>query len=468
MFASEAKERAAVIYFVALAAMMYYFMEQVITIPYTIPVRQIVVVVIIFSAFVCFLVHPNIARASVAFRSAMVFAAPMLVMVTVSLLIWLLEKPTVTELYREFWTYLIYMNQVLAALAAAAFLYMFGKKGIWYNLVGILIANLGWIISIMAKNGVVPYLRELFQLIVTFAGETGEIIGQAEVHELAFCLGAYLVYMLLFYRKDFLFNCLLLLAGFCFVSAFKRIAMGSIAIALAAGFLLKFLAKRGKDKAVKRIIQIVFILVTVLLIVYIGFVKFGGFHWLEKLGLNTMSRADIYDMVYDYYEFSPEFLGHGMGWLSYQLTRVIELWENAIHNDYLQFYIDLGFFGYIFWLLSLTFLRTGYFGRRGRIWDRIAAFTVMCYLLVLSTTDNTMNYQMLYTVSGIIIMGHTFDEQVKETDEKLFGFVEEQNRIMTDEDMTGRWQERRQRRKEKKLEQRKRKEERARRIWKRR
>lgn len=48
MFASEAREKVAVVYFVALAAMMYYFMEQVITIPYTIPVRQIVVVLIIF------------------------------------------------------------------------------------------------------------------------------------------------------------------------------------------------------------------------------------------------------------------------------------------------------------------------------------------------------------------------------------------------------------------------------------
>ena len=66
MFASEAREKVAVVYFVALAAMMYYFMEQVITIPYTIPVRQIVVVLIIFSGFVCFLIRPNTASASLA------------------------------------------------------------------------------------------------------------------------------------------------------------------------------------------------------------------------------------------------------------------------------------------------------------------------------------------------------------------------------------------------------------------
>ena len=147
-----------------------------------------------------------------------------------------------------------------------------------------------------------------------------------------------------------------------------------------------------------------------------------------------------------------------MGWLSYQLTRVIELWENAIHNDYLQFYIDLGFWGYLFWIISLTFVRTGYYGRKGRIWDRINTFVIMRYILILSTTDNTMNYQMLYTVSGIVIMGHTFDRQVQEEDRRLLGFIEEPNLIMTDEDMTERWREGRSERRRRKEEKKKRKE----------
>ena len=458
MFTSVVKERVTAIYFVALAAMMYYFMEQVITIPYTIPVRQLIVLLIIFSGVVIFLIHPNLARASVALRSALIFALPMLVMITVSLPIWFVNRVTPLELYRESWNYLIYMNQFLAALVSAVFLYLFGKRGIWYNLAGLLAANLGWILSLMVEEGVGPYLRELYRLVVTFAGETGDIIARAEVHELAFCLGVYIVYMLLFYRKDFVFNCLLILSLFCFVSAFKRIAMGSIVISLAAGFALKLLGRKGNDKAVKYTIRITFILVCILLLFYIAFVKADGFHLLEKLGLDTMSRADIYDMVDEYYRFSPAFWGHGMGWLSYQLTRVIELWENAIHNDYLQFYIDLGFWGYLFWIISLTFVRTGYYGRKGRIWDRINTFVIMCYILILSTTDNTMNYQMLYTVSGIVIMGHTFDRQVQEEDRRLLGFIEEPNLIMTDEDMTERWREGRSERRRRKEEKKKSKE----------
>ena len=40
--------------------------------------------------------------------------------------------------------------------------------------------------------------EEFVKLVITFAGETGDVIVQAEIHELAFCLGAYLIYM--FYK----------------------------------------------------------------------------------------------------------------------------------------------------------------------------------------------------------------------------------------------------------------------------
>ncbi len=429
MGTSKVEDKVTVVYFTALAAMMYYFMDQVITIPYTIPVRQIIVLMIIFSGFVCFLVRPNTARASVALRSALVFSVPMLVMVTVSLPIWFGRRASTVELYREMWTYLIYMNQFLAALVAAVFLYLFGQKGIWYNLTAMLAVNLFYVLSIMAENGIGPYLKELTRLVATFARDTGEIIGQAELHEIAFCLGAYIVYMLLHFKNNFIHICMLALTIFCFFSAFKRIAVGAVAVAVMSGFILKLLSGKGRDKIVKWIINLTFTITCVLLLLYIAFIRMGGFHMLEMTGIDTMSRADIYDRVEHLYEFSPDFFGHGMGYLSYQLTRVIRLWENAIHNDYLQFYIDLGFFGYIFWILSLTVVRTGYYGRKGRMEDRINTFAIMCYILLLSTTDNTMNYQILYTVSGILIMGHTFDRQASEEDERLFGYVEMQGRI---------------------------------------
>lgn len=39
--------------------------------------------------------------------------------------------------------------------AAVSFLYVFGEKGIWYNLVSILIANILMILTVIAQNGIV-------------------------------------------------------------------------------------------------------------------------------------------------------------------------------------------------------------------------------------------------------------------------------------------------------------------------
>lgn len=422
------KEKITAVYFVSLGVLMYYLLTQVINIPYTIPVRQLVVLLILFSEFVYFIFRPNIARTYVSIKGALVLAAPLLVMVTVSLPVWFLEKTEWVEIYRALWNYFLYVNQLLAALVAAAFLYLFGEKGIWYNLIAILIANLMMIITIMLENGVGVYLEELTRLIVTFSGETGEVIQKAEIHELAFCLGAYLVYMLLFFSTTRKHLILLCLTAFCFLSAFKRIAMAAIAIAVSLGWLLRWLHKRGKDKMVRCIAIFMLLVACVVLVAYIAFVRYGGFHALERMGIDTMSRADIYDEVEDYYTFSPAYIGHGMGYLSYQLTRVRDLWETAIHNDFLQFYIDLGFWGYIFWLLSLTVLRVKYFGSRNKIEGEILAFSMTCYILILSTTDNTLNYQMVYTATGILMLGHGFDSNVQEADKRLFGFVEKQNR----------------------------------------
>lgn len=422
------KEKITAVYFVSLGVLMYYLLTQVINIPYTIPVRQLVVLLILFSEFVYFIFRPNIARTYVSIKGALVLAAPLLVMVTVSLPVWFLEKTEWVEIYRALWNYFLYVNQLLAALVAAAFLYLFGEKGIWYNLIAILIANLMMIITIMLENGVGVYLEELTRLLVTFSGETGEVIQKAEIHELAFCLGAYLVYMLLFFSTTRKHLILLCLTAFCFLSAFKRIAMAAIAVAVSLGWLLRWLHKRGKDKMVRRIAIFMLLVACVVLVAYIAFVRYGGFHALERMGIDTMSRADIYDEVEDYYIFSPAYIGHGMGYLSYQLTRVRDLWETAIHNDFLQFYIDLGFWGYIFWLLSLTVLRVKYFGSRNKIEGEILAFSMTCYILILSTTDNTLNYQMVYTATGILMLGHGFDSNVQEADKRLFGFVEKQNR----------------------------------------
>ena len=100
----------------------------------------------------------------------------------------------------------------------------------------------------------------------------------------------------------------------------------------------------------------------------------------------------------------------------------------AVHNDFLQYFIDLGFWGYILWLLSMTVLRVCYFGAKGNVENGIITFALIVYLVIVSSTDNTMNFPLLTTVLAIIMIGHGFDDKVRKTENKLFGHISDDNK----------------------------------------
>jgi len=165
-----------------------------------------------------------------------------------------------------------------------------------------------------------------------------------------------------------------------------------------------------------------------LLVFYIALINADAFELLEKAGINTSGRVEIYNAVDEFYEFNPGFLGNGIGFLTYQLNTFMDVDVASVHNDFLQHFIDLGFWGYIIWLVSMTLVRVWYFGRKGKTDDAIVTFMLILYLIIVSTTDNTMNYPLLTGVLAILMMGHSFDENVREKEQKMFGYVSKENR----------------------------------------
>ena len=414
-------------YFLVVAVMMYYFLNEYIDVGLHVTYRHAFALVLFASAMILFLYKPNIARGFTAFKEACVYSIPLAVTTTVSLFVWFVETVDVSVISRGLSSSFIYANMLSFALGAGALLYVFGKRGIWYNLLAMLIANLLMIITIIAQNGLGNYISELVTLVTTFADVTGGIIVQAEIHELAFCIGAYLIYMLYKPRKDLVYFILLALSLFCFLSAFKRIAIIAIAVALAFGYLLKFIARFNK-KSASRLVVILIIAVVVILIGYIAFIKMGAFELLEKAGIKTSGRVEIYDAVDEFYEFSPTFLGNGIGFLTYQLNTFMNVGVASVHNDFLQHFIDLGFWGYIVWLVSMTLVRVLYFGRRGNLDSAIVAFMLTVYLVIVSSTDNTMNYPLLTGVLAMLMIGNSFEENVRSSEIKMFGCVSNANK----------------------------------------
>lgn len=54
------------------------------------------------------------------------------------------------------------------------------------------------------------------------------------------------------------------------------------------------------------------------------------------------------------------------------------------------------------------------FRTRGKITNEIITFAVILFMLVISSTDNTLNHQMFYIATDMVIMGYGFHERVQE------------------------------------------------------
>ena len=83
-FLQKAKE----VYFVAVAVMMYYFLNEYIDVGLHVTYRHAFALVLFFSATLLFMYKPNIARGFTAFREACVYSIPLSVTTMVSLFIW--------------------------------------------------------------------------------------------------------------------------------------------------------------------------------------------------------------------------------------------------------------------------------------------------------------------------------------------------------------------------------------------
>ena len=419
-------------YFIAVAVLMYYFLNETINLGLFVTYRHAFALVLFASALFVFLLNPNIARGAITLKATLVYCIPLVITILVSLFIWFVGQVDTNVISRGLSGAFIYNNMLSFTLAAVAFLYIFGENGIWYNLIAILISNILIIFTVILQNGIGVFFSEFVTLIITFAGQTGDVIVQAEIHELAFCLGAYLIYMFLKPKKDIVFYILLGLTLFCFLAAFKRIGIIAIAVAVALGWMLKFIAK-FKSSTAKGLTLIISAIIAVFLIGYIAIIKMDVFTLLEQAGINTSGRVEIYDAVDKFYDFSIEFLGNGIGFLTYQLSTNMNVGVSSVHNDFLQYFIDLGFCGYILWLASMTIVRVCYFGRKEKTENAIITLALTVYLVIISSTDNTMNYPLLTTVLAIIMIGHGFNDDVRNKEMKMFGYVSKVNREAKEE-----------------------------------
>lgn len=411
-------ENVLAVYFTALATVMHCFQEESVNIGQLISVKHLIGLIIVFSGIVCFLVKPNIPRAFVAAKGSLVICVTVLVSILASFIGWLASHSGTEIIKRGIIANFWFMNPVTAAFVAAVFLYLFGeKKGFYCYLISIITANIILISKVIITAGAYAFFSELWELIITFADDTGSVIVQAEFHEIAFCLGTFLTFMFIFPRKNKFFWILLGVGSFLFLIAFKRIGILAIGISVLLGWILRYCEKKKTDKS-KRVINFSVAVILIILVAYIFLIERELFPYLEEHGINTSGRDKIYALIAEYYVFSPRYIGRGMGFVNYTMNSIKDAPVVSIHNDFLNNYVELGFWGYLLWLGALLPLRTKYFGKIG-FKAGIAAFCITVYFTIASMTDNTMIYQNVLASIAMCTMVQGFDERVESETQKL-------------------------------------------------
>lgn len=209
--------------------------------------------------------------------------------------------------------------------------------------------------------------------------------GKAE-DSFAFVFGAFAIYYV--YKKRWF---AVLMAMFLMYFADKKIAFLAVAAAVAVLFLL-WIFKKGKILAMT-----IWSLGISGIFYYIYAIHSGVLKNLcYNMGIIGNGRMTMYDRFREIYEFSPFFFGNGLG----NIANILDCWAiptyDHLHNDLLKFYFELGFLGFLIFMISygVTFyLAEKRFGKSQMC--GLLAMTV--HSMVLFMTDNVSVY-ILYLV----------------------------------------------------------------------
>lgn len=399
----------AIVYF-ALACGMYYFHDEYLNLGIHIMYKFFLAMIIAALSVLVFLIRTDLRRGERLLKYLVLLSLPSLIVLLPSVPLWIFQLQQLSQIRRGLFDQ-IYGVSIL--FAVAGILYVFGHRGLWLNLAAMLGANFITLVRVVQANGLSLFLKELRVLITSFAGETGPVIQQMEIHELTFALGVYLIYYMLNWkecRKSRTARILLAPTLFCFLTGFKRIGIAAIAMAVLMWLILKLVARKHSGSFF--LMAAALSLVGVLFL-YICLVKRGLFEFLAlRFNLDTMGRRELSRFIDQYYWIGLDYLGNGAGFVSRLFSDLLEEWTiRALHNDILMLYIDTGFWGFWGWMLCYLPLRVWCIHKWQGLQNGILCLCLQTYVLSTATTDNTLYYVYVIGAVAICLMSGRSEEE---------------------------------------------------------
>lgn len=367
---------------------------------------------IVAMGFFQFLTEPNVKRAFLLLKYSVRLSMSYVVPVLISMIIWIVSFAGFRTMTAGFFS-VVY--QLIGLCVAGATLYMFGEKGVWYCLAAMCLANFLIILQVIRENGLLLFLEEFRNLLWTFGEDTGTMMGNVELHDLTFAFGPFFIY-LVWRRKEIRHFAIPLLLSLLFLLAgLKRIEVGAIGAALAVCLLIG----QRKKEAPKGAVLAAGILIMAVGFLYVIFIRFGLFYVLEEvMKVDTKGRNQIYQYLNTQYEISPFYFGKGLGFDRLEWVQTGMIWnriaQDAYHNEFLRMYIELGFFGFFFWLWLHFSWRLRYFTDRQGGNGGLLCLACLIYLFITYLTDNTLFYYYTNVSVFLLVMSYRMEELEKQ------------------------------------------------------
>lgn len=208
----------------------------------------------------------------------------------------------------------------------------------------------------------------------------------------------------------------------CFVTAIlfmlfaeKRIAI----VAMAAALLIMGLMWLFRYS--KKLAMLLWAMVIVAAYVYIYMIYSGT---LEAVcwgaNINTNGRVEMYGRMAQEARFSLSYLGKGLGYVENLLSHWNILTYVNLHNDLLKFYVELGFLGFLIYLLSYGVV-WHITGKKFTLKKMSFLLVLLVYTMLMFTTDNVSIYMLylvpFYSIFFAVLEGRNADPKI--TDSKI-------------------------------------------------
>ena len=357
-------------------------------------------------------------------RFGIMFSSIIVGIIFCSILIWILDLQSIGYIVKGV-SKISYQFLNIAILLSAV--YLFEDAAAKYTFFGIASANFVIIALGAATTGIGGAIRDMIANITSFGANdvivNSTFIRAIEIHDITFVMGVFVIYFLFFCPGEKHRYLYAGVAVFLFVAGLKRIAFLSMLVALLFALCCLILGPKGQT----RLLLCTAVLIVAFCYFYIVIIDKGLFtQFCIEHDIELNGRDKIYDYISNFYTVSPSYRGKGYEFCVQLLKsmrgtkdQVVNI--NAVHNDILKMYVEMGFFGFALWILGYYVYQTHWFISRCGERVAICFMTINVYMLVTYMTDNTMFYYWSSMVIRLIPMSVFFapirDVPLRKTDD---------------------------------------------------